>query len=162
MGSEQFEPHFWHDCLIHGLRLGIGDPKADVWRSDLILDRDYIVSWPCISTGQGRLQIAPATLTFDDAGDLRILIDCGDTRGQVALSEFSIDRVTREPIKNQKVCLDRPYYFWRIELNWPKAGLICFAASGFTQLLHGDPVLSDTVRFPRTYRKPRSEANPCG
>ena len=38
--------------------------------------------------------------------------------------------------------------WWRIELNQPKAGLIRFAASGFTQVLRSEAVLSDTVRLP--------------
>ena len=68
-------------------------------------------------------------LAFHHAGDLRLDIDCGDTGGQVALHELSIDRITREPALDQKVCLDRSYYRWNIDLNWPAGGLIAFAAS---------------------------------
>jgi hypothetical protein len=31
----------------------------------------------------------------------------------------SIGQIVRELIKDQKVYLDRPYYRWRIVLNWP-------------------------------------------
>ena len=40
-----------------------------------------------------------------------------------------------------RVCFDRPYYRWRIELNWPKDGHISFAASGFSQVLRAAAVL---------------------
>ena len=63
------------------------------------------------------------------------------TGGQVTLHEFSIDRISREPGRNQKVCLDRPYYRWRIDLNWPKGGVIAFAASVFTLALRAEPAL---------------------
>lgn len=152
--SAEFVPHLWHDNPIHGLRLVMGDPDAGDWRSELVLDIDHIVAWTCNASGGGEFQVAPATLTFHDAGDLCIAVDCGDTGGQVALHELSIDRITREPVPHQQVCLDRPYYRWRIELNWPRDGFIRFAASGFTQVLRADPVASDTTRLPGSRRAP--------
>lgn len=35
----------------------------------------------------------------------------------------------------------RPYYIWTIETNWP-AGEISFGASGFSQVLRSDPILT--------------------
>ena len=160
--SPEFAPYLWHDNPIYGLRLDIGDARAGDWRSELVLDIDHIVAWVCGTDEPGRFQVAPATLTFHDAGDLCIAVDCGDTGGQVALHELSIDRITREPVRNQKVCLDRPFYRWRIELNWPEGGLIRFAASGFTQVLRADPVPSDTTGLPATYRTRSGGANRCG
>jgi hypothetical protein len=150
----EFAPLLWHDNAVHGLSMEIGDPEAGDWRSELVLDIDHVVTWTCGSPGEpARFEVAPATLTFHHAGDLRIAIDCGDTGGQVALHELSIDRITREQIRDQKVCVDRPYYRWRIELNWPRGGLIGFAASGFTQILRAEPVPSATTRLPADHRR---------
>ena len=151
-----YAPHLWHDNLIHGLRLEIGDVAAGDWRSELVLDIDHILSWACGPEG-ARFQVAPATLAFHHAGDLRLAVDCGDTGGQVALHAWSIDRITREQVQDQKVCLDRPHYRWRIELNWPAGGLIHFAASGYTLALRGDPVMTDQPWCPPAQR-PKHEA----
>ncbi len=148
---DEFAPYHWHDNPIYALRLAIGDPDAGDWRSDLVLDIDHIASWACGAEAR-QFQVAPATLTFHHAADLSVAVDCGDTGGQAALHEWSIDRITREQVRDQKVCLDRPYYRWRIDLNWPAGGVIGFAASGFTQVLRGAPVLSDTPRLPVSYR----------
>jgi hypothetical protein len=106
--------------------------------------------------------VAPATLTFHHAGDLRIAVDCGDTGGQLALHELSIDRITREQVRDQKVCFDRPYYRWRIDLNWPKGGVIAFAASGFALVLRAEAVPSDTPRLPAAYRMSGQGTHRCG
>jgi hypothetical protein len=152
--AKEFAPLLWHDNPIHGLRLEIGDPDAGDWRSELVLDLDHIVAWTCGDTdGAAPFQVAPATLTFHHASDLRLAVDCGDSGGQVALHELSIDRVTREPVPDQKVCLDRPYYRWRIDLNWPQGGLIAFAASGFTLTLRAEPIASATPRLPAACRR---------
>jgi hypothetical protein len=55
----------------------------------------------------------------------------------------SIGQIVRELIKDQKVYLDRPYYRWRIVLNWPAGGEIAFGAVGFTQTLLADPIVSE-------------------
>ena len=111
--SPQYAPHLWHDNPIYGLRLVIGDIEAGDWRSELVLEIDHIVGWECDRDGRAVLQVAPATLTVHDAADLRIAVDCGDNGGQIALHEWSIGQVIREPIPNRKVCLDRPFYRWR-------------------------------------------------
>ncbi len=133
----------WHDNSLYGIRLLVGDPERGDWRSDLVLDIDHIVEWVCGADQRPRFRVAPATLTFHHVTDLQVAVDCGDTGGRVALHALSIDQVVREPIEDQKVCFDRPYYRWRIELNWPKGGMIVFAASGFTQTLRAEPVLQD-------------------
>jgi hypothetical protein len=138
----------WHDNALYGLRLDVGDPAGGDWHADLVLDIDHVVEWLCGATGQARFRVAPASLTFHDVTDLRIAIDCGDSGGQVALHPLSIDRITRERIRDQKICLDRPYYRWRIELNWPAGGTLSFGASGFTQTLRAEPVLLDQQQLP--------------
>jgi len=137
-----FERLSWHDCCIWGLKLGAGDPDVEDWTSDLFLDIDFIVEWICGIAGGAQFRVAPATLTFHGVTDLRINIDWGDTNFRQALHQVSIHQIEREPVREQQVYLDRPYYSWRIVLNWPKAGEIAFGAVGFTQLLLADPVLT--------------------
>jgi hypothetical protein len=73
-------------------------------------------------------------------------------RGQVGLHELSIDHITRAPVADQKVCLDRPYYRWRIEMNWPKGGVIAFAASDYSLELRATPIRSKQPRLPKALR----------
>ncbi len=141
--ASDFERVSWHDNVVYGLRLEIGDPARDDWRSNLVLDLDHIVEWVCDSDGGCQFRVAPATLTFHHATDLQVAIDCGDTGGQIALHALSIDAITRERITDQKICFDRPYYRWRIAFNWPQGGEIRFGASDFTLNLRAEPVLLD-------------------
>ncbi len=60
-----------------------------------------------------------------------------------ALHPASIAMIERELVREQKVDLDRPYYRWRIALNWRDASEITFGAVGFTQALRAEPVLSE-------------------
>jgi hypothetical protein len=141
--SGDFDRVSWHDNAVYGLRLEIGDPERDDWRSNLVIDIDHIVEWVRVDEGRMRFRVAPATLTFHDVTDLQVAVDCGDTGGQVALHALSIDAITRERIVEQKVCFDRPYYRWRIALNWPRGGEVRFGASDFTLALRAAPVLQD-------------------
>ena len=106
--SPEFDALSWHDNALYGLRLDVGDCTRGDWRSDLVLDIDHIVEWLCAADGQVRFRVAPATLTFHHATDLQIAIDCGDSGGQIALQTLSIDTLTRERIRDQKICFDRP------------------------------------------------------
>jgi hypothetical protein len=146
--TPDFEALSWHDNALYALRLEIGDVACGDWRSDLALDIDHIVEWLCGTDGQCRFRVAPAMLTFHHVADLRIRVDCGDSGGQVALHPLSIDTITRERIRDQKICFDRPYWRWRIALNWPQGGNITFGASGFTQVLRAEPVLLDQQQLP--------------
>jgi hypothetical protein len=143
-----FDDLTWHDNALYGLRLDVGDCERGDWHADLVLDLDHIVEWLCGADRQVCFRVAPATLTFHDATDLRIAIDCGDSGGQVALHPLSIDRITRERIRDQKICFDRPYCRFWIALNWPAGGTLSFGASAFTQVLRAEPVLLDQQQLP--------------
>ena len=142
-----FDRLSWHDNTVYGVRLDIGDPDRGDWHANLVVDLDYIVEWLCDGAGRCRFRVAPATLSFHDATDLRIAIDCGDSGGRIALHGLSIDRIERDRITDQKICLDRPYWRWRVAFNWPQGGEISFGASGFTQTLRAAPVLLDDQRL---------------
>jgi hypothetical protein len=151
--SPEFADLSWHDNALYGLRLEVGDPSRGDWHANLVLDLDHIVEWLCGVDRQVRFRVAPATLTFHDVTDLQIAIDCGDSGGRIALHALSIDRVTRERIPDQKICLDRPYWRWRIALNWPEGGAITFGASGFTQVLRAAPLVLDQQQLPPADRR---------
>ena len=157
MTVAEFAPYSWHDDVIHGWHIEVGQ-ESD-WHSEVIFDIDHIVEWMCSTDGRHQFRVAPATLAFHDAGDLCISIDCGDTAGQVALYDLTIDHISRVAIENQKICLDRPFYRWRIELNSPRGGFISFAGSGFTQSLRAEPRLSPIVRLSPTFRPPSKGQN---
>ena len=137
----------WHDCHVWGLELRVGSADEDDWTSDLVLRLDYIVEW-IFGVGSGaEFRVAPAELVFHGVTDPQISIDQGASGAQVALHLPSIDGVEREPIEEQRVYLDRPYYRWRIALNWPAGSEIRFGAVGFTQTLLAEPVLLDRQHF---------------
>lgn len=142
-----FDRLSWHDNTVYGVRLDIGDPDRGDWHANLVVDLDHIVEWLCDGAGRCRFRVAPATLRFHDATDLRIAIDCGDSSGRIALHGLSIDRIERDRITDQKICLDRPYWRWQVAFNWPQGGEISFGASGFTQTLRAAPVLLDDQRL---------------
>jgi hypothetical protein len=138
-----FERLSWHDCHLWRMDFVVGDPDEGDWTSDLVLGLDFIVEWLCSVGGGTQFRIALATLVFHGVTDPRIAIDWGDTGCQAAIHLVSIDRVEREPVQDQKVFLDRPYFRWRIVLSWPTGGEIAFGAVGFTQTLLAEPVLSE-------------------
>jgi hypothetical protein len=152
--SSDFEPRSWHDNALYGLRLEVGDPDRGDWQADLVLEIDHILEWLPGTDGRIRFRVAAARLTFHDVTDLLVAIDCGDSGGQVALHELSIDSITRERIRDQKVCLDRPYWRWRIALNRPLGGAISFGASDFTQSLRTTPVVLDRQQLSPADRLP--------
>ena len=145
--ESDFERLSWHDRHIWGIELRAGDPREGDWTSDLALDIDFIVDWLCGVGGGGQFRVAPATLVFHGVTDLKIKIDWGDSGFRVSLHEVSVDRIEREAVRDQKVHLDRPYYSWRIKLNWPESGEIAFGPVGFTQTLRAEAVLKDQQRL---------------
>jgi hypothetical protein len=141
--DKDFDQLSWHDCHIWGIGWRTGDPDKQDWTSDLEFDIDYIVEWVCTAPTECRFRVAPAMLVFHGITDSRINIDWGDSSLQVSLHPISIDGIDREPIQNQKVFLDRPYYRWKVRLNWPQSSEISFGAVGFTQTLRTEAVWTD-------------------
>ena len=133
----------WHDDCLYGISLRPPDPSVDDWRSDLLLEIDHIVEWVCDPEGTCRFWVAPAEIVFHGVTDLSIKIDWGRTDRRQTVSAASIHSIERERLADQQVYLDRPYYSWAIDLNWPKEGTITFGAWGYTQRLRGEPVLCD-------------------
>lgn len=147
--QDDFEGRSWHDDHIHGLRVEV----EELARSELILDLDHIVEWVCDGDGACTFRVAPATLTFHDVTGLRLSVDSTDPDFRVAVHPLSIAAIHRASVEKQFVCLDRPYYRWRVELSWP-AGEIVFGATGFTQRLRAAPILTDLQYLPPRLRPP--------
>ncbi len=112
-----------------------------------MLDIDHIVEWVPGADGRPRCRAAPATLTFHHVTDLRLDLAWGASGFQVSINEAAIDRISRAAVADRKVCLDRPYYAWRITTNLPRDGLIEFGAVGFTQSLRAAPVVIDEQKL---------------
>ncbi|MCI0419030.1 MAG: hypothetical protein L0312_07400 [Acidobacteria bacterium] len=145
-----FDQLSWHDNSIYGLSI---DNDITEWKSDFVLDLDYIVEWLCGVDKTAQFWISAATLAFHHVTDLKLSIDWGDSRMQVAVGEMSIDRIERQRVEKQLICLDRPYYRWTIRLNSPRpGGEISFGASGFTQSLRQEPILCDEQKLPPSQR----------
>jgi hypothetical protein len=147
-----FHPHLWHDCHIWGLALHVGDPDANDWTSDLAFDIDFIVEWLCGVDGGVTFRVAPATLTFHDVTDLRVAIDCSSFEYRNALHVVALDRIEREAVEVTPAARG-PYYRWRLCLNWPQGGEISFGASGYTQTLASEPIVTDQQCLTRAVRE---------
>lgn len=139
--QDAFDRLSWHDCHVWRLELRSGDPERQDWTADLVLDLDYIVEWICQTDGTCRFRVAPATLAFHQAGDLRIGIDWRLPGQPAWLHELSIDSIVREPAPSPN------FHHWTIRLNWLRGGLIAFTASGFTQVLHSEGLLTDRQKL---------------
>ncbi len=148
-----FDRLSWHDCHLWGFDLQPGNPDEGDWTRDLALDIDYIVEWICGVDGGATFKVAPASLVFHGVTDPKIEIDWGPSRSFVSVHAASIDRLERARVTDQKVHLDRPYYWWTIRLNWPSGGHLAFGAVGFTQTLSADPVISEHQCLSRSQRQ---------
>lgn len=140
--EKDFADLSWHDCHVWGIEIRAGVPEEEDWTSELFFDIDYIVAWTCGDHGEGRFQVAPATLAFHGVSAARFAIPAADPHLQIAIHPLSIDRIARERVSEQRVFLDRPYYRWTLHLNMPAQGEISFGAWGFTQTLRSEPLLT--------------------
>ena len=141
----------WHDNLVYALHIRAPDAEARDWRSELILDLDHIVEWICAPNSKAQFRVAPATLVFHDVTDLAVRLDMSGTV-PLALNEWSIAAIDSSPAPHPGQAPALPYYRWRIALNVPSNGEIAFGASGYTQTLRAEPVLTDQQRLPAAKR----------
>ena len=140
----QFDQLSWHDCSIWGLALENGGGEPAFEPADLALDIDFIVEWLCAAGSPARFRVAPAALVFHNVTDLRIEVrttHSGDYR--MAVSPLPILRIERQPIERPDGYPGPPSYAWTVVLGTPTPGEIHFGASGFTQELRGEPILTE-------------------
>ena len=148
-----FDGWMWHDNLIYALRLDAPDPDAGNWRSDLVLDIDFISDWLCQADGSVKFRVAPATLTFHDVTDLRIAVDFRDSAHRQTINELSISEVERTETNPEGSSGEQVYYRWTIKLNLPADGEIAFGASGYSLALRDEAMLLDQGRIPPGQRQ---------
>jgi len=106
----------WHDCSIYAIQL------ADT----VDLDIDYILKW--VIEEESKLYnfwVAPVTLRFNDARNLKINIDLEFVNG------LEIAKIEQE-------ALNETEYAYQIETQ---EGTIELIASGFTQTCRKPPIL---------------------
>jgi hypothetical protein len=128
--EKDFSEISWHDCHINSLAF----EQDGEWQSDLVFNLDFIVEWLC-QTGSKlcRFRVAPATLRFHDACNLRIQVKLAFKEPLII---YGIER-THTADCNQG------YSHWTMTLQSFEAtgsNLIEFNASGFTQELIAEPV----------------------
>lgn len=132
MTTDNFDPHKFHDNLVHGIAMSV-----EGFSSELRLDLDYIADWPTCVPGDSHsleFSVARGLVTFHDVTDLCVKIDWGDSGYTTAVSGPYIDVLQREKIVP---ALRLPNYFrWRIVFTDEKSS-ITFGASAMSFVTQG-------------------------
>lgn len=139
-----FDKLSWHDCSIWGMALQNGGGEPAFEPADLAFDIDFIVEWICGVGAPARFRVARAALVFHNVTDLRIEM-CTTHSGhhRMALSPWPILRIERRPIERPEGYPGTRSWAWTVSLATPTPGEIHFGASGFTQELQAEPVLTE-------------------
>jgi hypothetical protein len=129
---EDFDRLTFHDNLLRGVAI-----RCDLGRSDLVLDIDYIDEWitPCTKPSW---KVASADLTFHGVTGLDLSMNWDDAKYHTSRAGEWILGLTREPVAEQLVYLDRPYYVWRF--SFALHSRLSFGAYGFTLKLRQEPI----------------------
>ena len=130
--EKDFEKMEWHDTHIHGISFGT---EWEDGTADLLLDINYIFQWvkPIPPDRGYSFWIAPCTLVFENAYNLKVEID--DKVGY-AFGPFEIDdlmMVGKNKTRTEGI-LD---YEWDIKLQ---TGTIKLKSYGFKQFVRRQPV----------------------
>lgn len=134
--TADFDALSWHDCHVHGFRLG--DVNDERGTAELEFDIDYILEWIRVGEHAIRFRVAPATLTFHDVFALRVQLDYATPAA--GMRPFSMDGIRREPISYSTGYTS---FRWRLPVRWP-TGEIAFDSPGFIQVLRREPIVSET------------------
>jgi hypothetical protein len=127
-----FETMGWHDAIIYAMALL---PSGE-FLSRLVLDLDYIVEWVDPPRGERtfRFWIAPATLVFDQAWELR-----GQLRTVDGDQVFEIQNLHREPVRD-----GHGGYRWHLE---GESFDLSLRAPGYRQTFRRHPVFTEEQRL---------------
>jgi hypothetical protein len=114
--QDDFHEMGWHDCFIYAIQLA----------NTVDLDIDYILKW-VLEEGATSYEfwVAPATLSFHEARNLRIDIELDFVNG------LEIESIEQKP-------LNQTEFEYIIETQ---EGTIELIASGFTQTFRSPPIL---------------------
>ena len=129
--TEDFTKLEWHDCKVYGFAF-------DETSYKFYLDIDFIVEWISPKDGEEnyKFRVAPATLVFSNAWDVKFDIDCN-----LSLEIDSIQMCNPHDAKNKEVVSSKLEYDWHIELQ---QGDIFFKSIGFELYLRKPSILLDS------------------
>ena len=144
-----FDDLCWHDNYIHGIAI-----RHEEFEAELVLDIDFVVGCTGDENTSPRYWLSPASLTFQGVTDLKINIDWASDAPGVLIHCASMDGIARTCGSDSPGCGARSSPRWRIDINWPRAGIIEFRADGFVQILRSKPILWDCDLLPASQRPP--------
>lgn len=121
-----FDVMGWHDCRVHAVSVGEREEGDFPWNR-VLLDLDYIVGWvdPAFLRRHFTFWMAPATLVFDEAWDIKGELDPGNDLLEIA----DLHRLESPD--------DRPDPLWHVEGQNFELHL---RAPGYTQYLRTAPI----------------------
>lgn len=122
--TPDFEQMGWHDAAIHALAFA-----PDTF--EMLFDLDYILQWihPIPPERYFSFWIAPATLVFENAADVRI---------EVTGRYFTLETIQRSD--ERAAPNGQPQWLWTLNGN---EGTISVRATGFAQYFRRAPILTE-------------------
>jgi hypothetical protein len=108
--------------------------EKDEYRYQLVLDIDFILEWIRGVSGRYSFAVAPAHLTFDVVGPIRVNLDLAFKEDMI------IDRIEREnvaTVAEKRAGFTKQRYSIHLHTNSGAENVITFEGGGFVQELYG-------------------------
>ena len=139
--------HTFHDASVYGMCLISPEPDQQDWRSELILDIDYILEWIKNDDGLISFRLVQAELCFVNVSDLRVVFGFP----QVTINPLPIDQIVRSdrPLGVRELYRE---YRWDIVLNDGLDGKLTFRASGYRLKEIGNSITFGQQQIPSHLR----------
>jgi hypothetical protein len=128
---QDFEVMGWHDATIWSM-------VADTGNFEFLIDLDYIFKWVDPAAGERHFKfwIAPVTMVFENAGDVRI--DLTSQQGRIDVADFHLELLGPSP--NGKFTQYRNMFECR-------EGTIELQSTGYKMYLRRPPTLMSSQSF---------------
>jgi hypothetical protein len=129
--QDDFEKMGWHDSNVYGF---IFERNSEKFTSDIVFDLDYIFEWiqPTEPEKYFSFWIAPCTLIFKDAFDLKIDIEIGQAEFELEIADLHLIAKTKN--ENEDI------YEWNLEFQ---QGNISLKSHGFEQIVRKNAIYSN-------------------
>jgi hypothetical protein len=137
--EEYFEEMDWHDCPIYAISFA---PAFS-----LQFDIDYLFRW-IDKKSHYKFEIAPCTLIFENAYDLKIDLETYD-----GLEIDGIEKSNPQRPKNAEFIKREIEYDWEINLQ---QGTIAFKSVGLKLFVRQEPIISRVQKLGEDVRGPIS------
>lgn len=120
---EDFNSMGWHDAAIYGMAF----EKIDDFRTDLLLDIDYIFAWvnPIPPSNTYTFWVSPCTLIFKDIRDFKIEYQKDEYLDDIEIADINM---ICKPCPDKKIF----YYEWNLDLH---IGKITLKSEGYMQIV---------------------------